>query len=125
MTLIMGLGKIVCDEFTDITSRVQSGTLNGNLMYSCGVTVRDRLTAEFHSSASACSSYIGSRLTLTVPASVPAVRSARLLSQHMPAEMGVPVGGFSVLATPGGMGLLDGSTTIITAFGNGDNSKGL
>jgi len=29
----------VCDEFTDITSRVQSGTLNGNLMYSCGVTV--------------------------------------------------------------------------------------
>jgi len=29
----------VCDEFTDITSRVQSGTLNGNVMYSCGVTV--------------------------------------------------------------------------------------
>jgi hypothetical protein len=68
MTLIMGFGGTVCDEFTDITSRVQSGTLNGNLMYSCGITVRDHLTAELHSIVSACSSYIGSRLTSTAPA---------------------------------------------------------
>lgn len=68
MTLTMGFGGTVCDEFTDISSRVQSGTLNGNLMYSCGITVCDHLTAEFHSIASACSLYIGSRLTSTVPA---------------------------------------------------------
>lgn len=125
MTLILGLGETVCDEFTDITSRVQSGTLNGNVMYSCGVTVRDRLTAEFHSSASACSPYIGSRLTSTVPALVPAVRSVRLLSRHTPVEMGVSAGGFSVLVTLVGMGACDGSTTITIAIGNGDNSKGL
>lgn len=50
MTLIMGLGETVCDEFTDITPFVQSSTLNGHVMYSCGITVRDRLTLDFYSS---------------------------------------------------------------------------
>ena len=100
----------------------------GRLMgISCIVVVLpyvNRLTAEFHSSASACSPYIGSRLTSTVPALVPAVRSVRLLSRHSPVETGVPAGGFSVLAILVGMGSCDGSTTITIAIGNDDNSKG-
>lgn len=104
----------MCDEFTDISSRVQSGTLNGNLMYSCGVTVSG--TAESYSRYAIYSPFLRSRLILTVLV----MSSMRFLSPHTPVGMVGPALGFSVLVIPGSMGFCRVLTTITIAIGKGD-----